>query len=226
MNYLDEQILSLKAKVMDQAKANNDDLQSILFQPLESEQNGSLSEEAKLFHIGNDHFILEPRTILDGQIAVHIPKSFNLMPLEEATFKYPSEHRPKVIFTSPEGTINITFNPTETSLELEELPEFMEQMADVLRSVQPIRNWIGTELIVNRSGLTIGVVRFVSAGVDGNLYNEMLLFIQEGCLNLGSFNCMESDMDAWLPVTEHIVQSLRILPPSSHPASNKGVASL
>ncbi|MDT3429241.1 hypothetical protein J2Z22_004842 [Paenibacillus forsythiae] len=226
MNYLDEQILSLKAKVMDQATANNDDLQSIPFEPLESEQNASISEEAKVFHIGNDHFTLEPRTILDGQIAVHVPKSFKLMPLEEATFKYPSEHRPKVIYTSSEGTINITFNPTETSLELEELPEFMEQMADVLRSVQPIRNWIGAELIVNLSGLSIGMVRFIAAGVDGNLYNEMLLFIREGYLNLGTFNCMESDMEAWLPVAKHMVQSLRIVPASSYPTSEKGVAPL
>ncbi|WP_332249087.1 hypothetical protein [Paenibacillus zanthoxyli] len=150
MNYLDEQILSLRAKAVDQATANNDDLQSVPLQPLESKQNGSISEEAKVFHIGNDHFTLELRTILDRQIAVYVPKSFNLMPPEEAKFKYPSEHRPQVIYTSSEGTINITFNPTETSLELEELPEFMEQMADVLRSVQPIRNWIGTELIVNR----------------------------------------------------------------------------
>ncbi|MMZ67773.1 hypothetical protein D1872_303930 [compost metagenome] len=85
-------------------------------------------------------------------------------------------------------------------------------MADVLRSVQPVRNWIGKEMIVNPSGLSIGLIRFVVAGVDFNLYNEMLLFVHEGQVTLGTFNCMESDMEAWLPVAENTVQSLHIVP--------------
>ncbi|MEK4730037.1 hypothetical protein [Paenibacillus sp. FSL L8-0641] len=55
--------------------------------------------------------------------------------------------------------MNITFNRTETALAVDELSEFVEQMADVLRSVQPICNWMGTEMIVNRSGLSIGMIR-------------------------------------------------------------------
>ncbi|MDQ0497144.1 hypothetical protein [Paenibacillus brasilensis] len=225
MNYLDEHILSLKAKMRDQTTANNGDLKSIPAQAQESEQNGSMSEENKLFHIQNEHLALEPSTILDGEIGFYIPKSFSPMPMEQAVIKYPSEHRPKDIYTSAEGTINISFNPTDSFLEADELSEFVEQMADVLRSVQPIRNWLGTGMIVNHSGLSIGRIRFVAAGIDGNLYNELLLFIQKGRVVIGSFSCLEAELEAWLPVAEYWGQSLRLLTPSPYPANEKGMIS-
>ncbi|GIP58603.1 hypothetical protein [Paenibacillus woosongensis] len=221
MKYLDEQILSMKQELIhkhDEAKASQSQL-------TDSEQVNLVADKNMVLRIKDEVITFAPVTVLDGKIEVKIPKSFHLMPLEQAKFKYPSEHRPKVIYTSSEGTINITFNPTDTALELEELPDFMERMADVLRSVQPIRNWIGTELIVNPSGHSIGCIRFVTAGVDGNLYNEMLLFILEGYVIIGAFNCMESDREAWLPVAKVIVQSLRGVSDSSELLHKEGDAS-
>lgn len=166
------------------------------------------------------------RVILDGQLEVSVPKFFKQMPLAQVRFKYPSEHRPEVIYTSEDGTVNITFNRTETSLAAEELPDFVEQMGDVLRSVQPIRNWMGTQVMVNRSGLSIGIIRFIVAGVDTNLYNEILLFVHAGQVMMGTFNCMESDMEVWLPVAENTVQSLHPMPSPLHPTLKKGADSL
>ncbi|KAF6626625.1 hypothetical protein H6F38_23695 [Paenibacillus sp. EKM208P] len=223
MNYLDEHILSLKAKMVDQKTANNDNVKSIPAQTQKSEQDGSMFEETKLLHIENDYLTLEPITILHGEIGFYIPKSFTPMPMEQAIIKYPSEHRPKVIYTSSEETINITFNPTDTALEAEELPDFVEQMADILRSVQPIRNWLGTEMVTNCSGLSVGQIRFVVAGIDGNLYNEMLLFIHNGRVVIGSFSCLEADLEVWLPVAEYWVQSLSVLPPSAYSTNEKGM---
>ncbi|MEC0232826.1 hypothetical protein P4H71_00465 [Paenibacillus kribbensis] len=223
MNYLDEHIVSLKAKLMDQTTANNGGLQSIPAQNQESEQNGSMSEQNKLFHIQNEHLALEPRTILDGEIGFYIPKSFSPMPVEQAAVKYPSEHRPQDIYTSAEGTINISFNPTDSFLEVDELSEFVEQMADVLRSVQPIRNWLGSEMFINHSGLSIGRIRFIAAGIDGNLYNELLLFIHKGRVVIGSFSCLEAELEAWLPVAEYWGQSLRALTPFPYSANEKGM---
>ncbi|WP_019635407.1 hypothetical protein [Paenibacillus fonticola] len=207
MNYLDEQILSMKqGSTPKHEEANPNQPQST-----DSEKQSLAADKNMVLRIQDEIVTFSPLIILDGKSEVEIPKAFHLMPLEQAKFKYPSEHRPKVIYTSTDGTINITFNPTETTLEPGELPDFIEQMADVLRSVQPIRNWMGTELIVNDYGLLIGVIRFVAAGVDGNLYNEMLLFVLEGCVIIGAFNCMESDMEAWLPVARRMVESLRVV---------------
>ncbi|WHX49671.1 hypothetical protein QNH46_03010 [Paenibacillus woosongensis] len=221
MNYLDEQILRMKQELIhkhDEAKTSQSQL-------TDSEKESLVSDKNMVLRIKDEVITFAPVIVLDGKIEVKIPKSFHLMPLEQAKFKYPSEHRPKVIYTSSEGTINMTFNPTDTALELEELPDFMERMADVLRSVQPIRNWMGTELIVNPSGLSMGCIRFVTAGVDGNLYNEMLLFILEGYVIIGAFNCLESDRDAWLPVAKVIVQSLRGVSDSSELLYEEGDAS-
>ncbi|OMF28473.1 hypothetical protein [Paenibacillus peoriae] len=224
MNYMDEHILSLKNKFNHDAASNNENTN--LSQTAVPSQDNYVAENNTVLQMGDELIPLEWRAILDGQMEVSVPKFFSLMPLEQAKFKYPSEHRPQVIYTSLEGTVNIAFNSTEMPLEVDGLPEFVEQMADVLRSVQPIRNWIGTEMIVNPYGLSIGMIRFVAAGVDTNLYNEMLLFVHEGQVTMGTFNCMESDMEAWLPVAENTVQSLHIVPSPSDSTFEKGVAFL
>ncbi|MGG1654373.1 hypothetical protein [Paenibacillus sp. NRS-1780] len=224
MNYMDEHILSLKNKLNHDVASNN--VNTNRSQADVPDQDNSVTEQNRVLRMGDELIPLEWKPILDGQLAFSIPKSFSLMPLEQARFKYPSDHRPQIIYTSLDGEVNITFNLTESVLEVDELPVFVEQMADVLRSVQPIRNWIGTEMIVNTSGLSIGMIRFVAAGVDVNLYNEMLLFVHEGQVTMGTFNCMESDMKVWLPVAENTVQSLHRLPIPSHPTYEKGADSL
>lgn len=224
MNYMDEQILSIKNKLNQNAASNNEN--TILSQTTINNQDKNITEENSTLWLGDKLITLEMRAILDGQMAVSVPKFFKLMPLAQAKFKYPSEHRPELIYTSEDGTVNITFNRTETPLAVEELSDFVEQMADVLRSVQPIRNWMGTQVIVNRSGLSIGQIRFIAAGVDTNLYNEILLFIHAGQVMMGTFNCVESDMEVWLPVAEHTVQSLQTVSVPLPPTFEKGAYSL
>lgn len=224
MNYMDEQILSIKNKLNQNAASNNEN--TILSQTTVNNHDKNITEKNSTLWLGDKLITLEMRAILDGQMAVSVPKFFKLMPLAQAKFKYPSEHRPELIYTSEDGTVNITFNRTETPLAVEELPDFVEQMADVLRSVQPIRNWMGTQVIVNRSGLSIGQIRFIAAGVDTNLYNEILLFIHAGQVMMGTFNCVESDMEVWLPVAEHTVQSLQTVSVPLPPTFEKGAYSL
>ncbi|MFT9370427.1 hypothetical protein [Paenibacillus polymyxa] len=224
MNYMDEHILSLKNKLNYDVASNN--VNTSLSQTVISEQDHSVSEKNLALRLGDELITLELRVILDGQMQVSVPKSFSLMLLEQAKFKYPSEYRPEAIYTSEDGTVNITFSRTESFLADEELPDFVEQMADTLRAVQPIRNWLGTQVIVNHSGLSIGVIRFVAAGVDTNLYNEILLFTHAGQVMMGTFNCMESDMEVWLPVAENTVQSLHAVSLLLHPTLERGVDSL
>ncbi|AJE51475.1 hypothetical protein KSP24_18570 [Paenibacillus sp. AK121] len=224
MNYMDEHILSLKNKLNYDVASNN--VNTSLSQTVISEQDHSVSEKNLALRLGDELITLELRVILDGQMQVSVPKSFSLMLLEQAKFKYPSEYRPEAIYTSEDGTVNITFSRTESFLADEELPDFVEQMVDTLRSVQPIRNWLGTQVIVNHSGLSIGLIRFVAAGVDTNLYNEILLFTHAGQVMMGTFNCMESDMEVWLPVAENTVQSLHAVSLLLHPTLERGVDSL
>ncbi|ADO54241.1 hypothetical protein [Paenibacillus polymyxa] len=219
MNYMDEHILSLKNKLNYDVASNN--VNTSLSQTVISEQDHSVSEKSLALRLGDELIPLELRVILDGQMQVSVPKSFSLMPLEQAKFKYPSEYRPEAIYTSEDGTVNITFSRTESFLADEELPDFVEQMADTLRAVQPIRNWLGTQVIVNHSGLSIRLIRFVAAGVDTNLYNEILLFTHAGQVMMGTFNCMESDMEAWLPVAENTVHSLHAVSLLLHPTLEK-----
>ncbi len=224
MSYMDEHILSLKNRLNYDVASNN--VNTSLSQTVISDRDQSVSGKNMALRLGDELITLELRVILDEQMEVSVPKSFSLMPLEQAKFKYPSEYRPEVIYTSEDGTVNITFNRTESTLADEELSEFVEQMADTLRAVQPIRNWLGTQLIVNHCGLSIGMIRFIAAGVDTNLYNEILLFTHAGQVMMGTFNCTESDMEVWIPVAENTVQSLHAVSLPLQTTLEKGADSL
>ncbi|MBY7737715.1 hypothetical protein [Paenibacillus polymyxa] len=224
MNYMDEHILSLKNKLNYDVASNNEI--TTFSQTTISDQDQSVFGKSQALRLGDELITLELRVILDGQMQVSVPKSFSLMPLEQAKFKYPSEYRPEAIYTLEDGTVNITFNRTESTLADEELSDFVEQMADTLRVVQPIRNWLGTQVIVNHCGLSIGVIRFIAAGVDTNLYNEILLFTHAGQVMMGTFNCTESDMEVWIPVAENTVQSLHAVSLPLQTTLEKGADSL
>jgi hypothetical protein len=124
MNYMDEHILSLKNKFDHDAASNN--ANTNLSQTAVPNQDNSVAEQNRVLWMGDELIPLEWRAILDGQMKVSVPKSFSLMPLEQAKFKYPSEHRPEVIYTSLDGTVNITFNRTETFLAVDEFSGFVE----------------------------------------------------------------------------------------------------
>lgn len=68
---------------------------------------------------------LGERTVLDGRIDILIPDDFEEMAPDLLRFKYPSENRPTLVFTNPDGSINVGFNHTNTSANRDQLPDFI-----------------------------------------------------------------------------------------------------
>ena len=82
------------------------------------------------------------KTILEGQLKVDLPDNFTTMPIETARLKYPLESRPGLIFTAPDGTINIAFNHSQAALrEDEAIENFTKKMTRTIEKTQPDVRW-------------------------------------------------------------------------------------
>ncbi|MNP02398.1 hypothetical protein D3C76_942510 [compost metagenome] len=150
------------------------------------------------------------KELLDGKLSMILPKSFQVMNPQEVAIKYPSEHRPSLIYTNETGSINLTFNGLDHPLTDEGLADLTEEMSHMLRFNLPIREWKGSGVRENARGERMGYAMYISSGLNANLYNEMGFAILEGKTLLCSFNCTEHEMKTWAPLFQSMMDSLQV----------------
>lgn len=64
------------------------------------------------------------------------------MPEAYAKIKYPSERRPKLIYTNDTLTVNVTVNPTENRLFDDEMEVYQAELLKMLKRMQPNASWL------------------------------------------------------------------------------------
>lgn len=151
------------------------------------------------------------RELLERKISMILPKTFHVMNGEEAALKYPSEHRPSLIYTNETGSINLTFSWMNHPLTEEGLGVLTEEMSYMLRANLPIREWKGSGVREIVSGERIGYSQYISSGLNANLYNEMGFAVLEGKTLLCSFNCTEPEMKTWAPLFKSMMDSIQVI---------------
>ncbi|AJS58661.1 hypothetical protein [Paenibacillus sp. IHBB 10380] len=151
------------------------------------------------------------KELLDRKVSMILPKSFQVMNPQQVAIKYPSEHRPSLIYTNGAGSINLTFNCLDNPLTDEGLAGLTEDMSHILRFNLPIREWKGSGVRENAHGEQIGYSLYISSGLNANLYNEMGFAILEGKTLLCSFNCTEQEMKTWAPLFQSMMDSLQVI---------------
>ncbi|MCA1294992.1 hypothetical protein LBW89_18430 [Paenibacillus sp. alder61] len=150
------------------------------------------------------------RSILDDRLIVTVPKTFHEMTPEMASQKYPSEHRPKLILTNGENTVNLSFNHTADTIKADEFDGLMEEMSKILKQTQKIIEWI--EQGVRELGeKKVGYFEFVTPVINANLYNLFFFAELEGTLLLVTFNCLNQEKEAWRPVAKSMLDSIRFV---------------
>lgn len=199
---MDEKLLALRNETNSGNKSSD------------SQENGMQDEQKIDIY---DDFIklngkLLPTTELSlfgDKVKIRIPKIFELMPAEMAALKYPSERRPKPIYTDDSTSINLAFNHTDNLLDDAEMNEFQEEMAEVLRNAQPAARFLD-EGVVELEQKPFGFIEFISPAIDGTIYNLIYLASLEERALLCTFNCLEEDMEIWRSVAKAMMESLRI----------------
>lgn len=159
------------------------------------------------FTIDNNRIVLEKKQIIDDKLEIFIPQTFSLMSEETAKLKYPSENRPKVIYTNEDATINITFTYSTSKVSDETLGEMKAYLKNNFDNLYPSATWYEDE-IETINGKKVGVFELLTPAVDTQIYNLMFFFELDGRLMIGSFNCTEKQMEGYKPIARNIVNSL------------------
>ncbi len=90
---------------------------------------------------------LAPRTVLGGKVTLLLPVTFEVMGEEMMRFKYPTERRPTLVFTNPDGSVNVAFNHTDYAIRPDEIPAVLDATVRMIRNLYPSAQWYRSELL-------------------------------------------------------------------------------
>lgn len=152
----------------------------------------------------------EERQLVEGKIAMMVPKGFKDLDLESAKIKYPSEQRPQTILTDSSSATNILFSYMDEQIDNEEAEAVRDGILNVMVHVNPgIRpQSTGMEVI---SGKNLAYVEFSNPTIDSKLYNLMYFLELDGKTLMGSFNCLAKSTKYWKRPAFEMMRSLRIM---------------
>lgn len=145
--------------------------------------------------------------LLDGKLSIKLPEYFEEMELEMAKQKYPSEFRPKAIWTNPSGSVTFTFNFFEEMENAEELPAMAQEMRKLVERLEPANVFYEFEEKVLGDTKVIWF-DYKSYGLDQQIYNFMYFVPFTQVFVQGGFNCPTRISEAWKPVVRLVVLSM------------------
>jgi hypothetical protein len=178
---------------------------------------GVMTEEAgpditaPVVQIGDELHTFVETELLDGAMRMLLPQTFKPMSAEMARKKYPSEHRPGVIYTTSNARINIAVNHTLNPLPEEDLPEFKKAMIQMLRRTQKLTKWYGDNEF-SLGGKPVATCEFLTPVLNASLYNLILFASLADRALMCTFNCTDEELDDWKPIALAMMKSIQFIP--------------
>ena len=217
MKFLDEKIIALRNEMREQEQHELTQQQAALNQKPEQEEEQGDLQEVNLYQdfitIDDEQVQVKDQSLLDGKMTLRMPNLFSIMSIEVASLKYPSERRPNPIYTDESSTINLAFNLTPHRLEEQGVAAFQENMIDILEQAQPAADWLDTD-IKTIHDKTVGFLEVITPAIDGDIFNLMFFASIEGRALIGTFNCLEDDLETWRPIARAMMDSVQFMPNS------------
>jgi hypothetical protein len=152
---------------------------------------------------------LEKRILIDDRIEILVPRDFKEMSKELISIKYPGNNRPKLILRDAAGTTNIAFNLLENRAESTMIETYQDLFTAAYKNKFSSATWI-SEDVTRINGRKVGFIKLITDGLDQEIFNYLFFTDSNGKLLPGTFNCLEKDMETWQPLSEQIVNSLKV----------------
>ena len=150
------------------------------------------------------------KELFNSLFSIVLPDQFIIMDSEVAKTKYPSEFRPKLIYTNENGDVNFTFSYLDSALHASQINTMIEDLQAIQKRLNPANVFLETGSIksVNRN---VGFFTFRSYCFDDDIYNTMFITNINDLLLLGSFNCMYSQRYSWEPLVKQMIATINDL---------------
>ncbi len=150
---------------------------------------------------------LEPKTLLDGQITILLPKDWRPMSESLIKIKYPGARPPQYVYSDISGGISLAITATDSRATPQQLEQYKSVLKAQLEQAYPDATWEGDGMkMVN--GKKLGYFKLMTDAADTRIYNQMFFTDMKGKLLLMSFNCVENKLKPWRPVADSIMNSL------------------
>lgn len=158
-------------------------------------------------YVDEEPIEFERKELPGGKIAVVLPKDFTLMTPEAAAIKYPSIHRPEIIYSNAMGTVNFAFSHKAEAIAIFQLKTCAAQFKEAIKRTNPaIIFYESGEMPVGKTELHY--FDFQSFSFDMQTYNLMYISIIENKVLHGVFNCPAKFADEWKPIVRQILGTI------------------
>lgn len=158
------------------------------------------------FVVNND---LEKKTLLNNKIELKVPKEFKVMSEDMMVIKYPSQNRPKLVYTNGTGGINVAVSLSQSEASQEMIPSFVDDFVAVFENAYPSADWKGKG-VNTINGKEVGYLELVTPALDTKIYNLMFFTDLDGKLLICTFNCVKKSMGEWKSTAKEIMNSLKV----------------
>ena len=139
--------------------------------------------------------------------SIILPNLFQILSEEHAMIKYPSSHRPDVIFTTFDETVNIGFTVFPGGSKITDVYQTTHQVMESLEEAKDAGViLVGTcSMLEDLEGCWFA---YRTNAIDGAIYNMLLTLVVEGMVLQSSFNCLLRDAGEWNPVVLEIWRTI------------------
>lgn len=153
---------------------------------------------------------LEKKRIFNNNVSILVPAGFEIMSESMMKYKYPSERRPKLIYTNKAGSINVAFNHTKDKANQNILKNYIEFFEKTFKNVYPSADWIDIGM-KEINGRKVGYQELITPAIDTKIYNLLFYTDLNERLLLCTFNCTIEEKENWQKTAHKIMNSLEIL---------------
>lgn len=127
------------------------------------------------------------------QISVLMPEKFFQLSEEVKQFIYPAGNRPSHVYSGENIFYQLSFTKTVNQVPNEGIPKFLPMARKLMEKMGPKTKMINADTIKHSFVLgeeektyNIGIIEFLSAAVDMNIYNVMFFFSINNRLMIGN----------------------------------------
>lgn len=126
--------------------------------------------------------------------SMYLADNMGVMPEKFAKIKYPSEFRPKVIYTTLDLSVNMGFSLFHRKIKDEEIENICNRMMSALKREHSDYRFYGLHKMKKITGYRIS---FRSHAMDSDLFNMILVAQLEKQTIMGNFNCLYKEYEQW-----------------------------
>lgn len=225
MSYTDEEILKGKKAIQQQQKEAMEKVK----EEAETEASASITDDEITLFGQSVHY--ERVSIPELKISLLMPESFFRLADDMVQIIYPAGNRPSHVYSGENIIYQVSFTKTVNQVPNDGIPKFLPMARKLMEKMGPKTRILNADTIAHSFMLgeeektyNIGIIEFISAAVDMNIYNVMFFFSIENQLMIGNIVTQNKYKNRIAQIAKETIDSLEIYEEEENTDGNNNVS--